>query len=136
DEVGRDVLNLVIHGARISLTIALIATVISLIVGTTVGMMAGFYRGRVDVWLMRLTDFFFVLPSFVLALVITPVVLEVIGRGGDILGFRPSLFVIVLVIGLTSWGYVARIVRSQTLSLRERTFVDRARVVGSNDLFI
>ncbi|TIO47545.1 MAG: ABC transporter permease, partial [Mesorhizobium sp.] len=112
DEVGRDVLNLVIHGARISLTIALIATVISLIVGTTVGMMAGFYRGRVDVWLMRLTDFFFVLPSFVLALVITPVVLEVIGRGGDILGFRPSLFVIVLVIGLTSWGYVARIVRS------------------------
>ncbi|RWP24492.1 ABC transporter permease [Mesorhizobium sp.] len=136
DEVGRDVLNLVVHSARISLMIAMIATVISLIVGATVGIMAGYYRGRVDVWLMRLTDFFFVLPSFVLALVITPVVLEVIGRGGDVLGFRPSLFVIILVIGLTSWGFVARIVRSQTLSLRERTFVDRARVVGSNDLFI
>ncbi|RVC75210.1 ABC transporter permease, partial [Mesorhizobium sp. M2A.F.Ca.ET.046.02.1.1] len=70
DEVGRDVLNLVVHGARISLTIALLATVISLVVGTTVGMTAGYYDGWVDVWLMRLTDFFFVMPSFVLALVI------------------------------------------------------------------
>ncbi|MER9645198.1 ABC transporter permease [Mesorhizobium sp. M0239] len=136
DEVGRDVLNLVVHGARISLTIALMATVISLIVGAAVGILAGYYRGRVDVWLMRLTDFFFIVPPFVLALVIAPVFMQVMGRSREILGFRPSLFVILLVIGLTSWGVVARIVRSQTLSLRERTFVDRARVVGSNDLFI
>ncbi|WP_031239737.1 ABC transporter permease [Mesorhizobium sp. LNJC405B00] len=136
DEVGRDVLNLVVHGARISLTIALLATVISLVVGTTVGMTAGYYGGRVDVWLMRLTDFFFVMPSFVLALVLTPVILEVMGRGGDILGFRPSLFVILVVIGMTSWAFVARIVRSQTLSLKERTFIDRARVVGSSNLSI
>ncbi|MER8634077.1 ABC transporter permease [Mesorhizobium opportunistum] len=136
DEVGRDVLNLVIHGAQISLTIALLATVISLIVGTTVGMTAGYYGGRVDVWLMRLTDFFFVMPSFVLALVITPVVLEVMGRGGDILGIRPSLFVIIVVIGMTSWAFVARVVRSQTLSLKERTFIDRARVAGSSNLSI
>lgn len=136
DEVGRDVLNLVVHGARISLTIALLATVISLIVGTTVGMMAGYYGGSVDVWLMRLTDFFFVMPSFVLALIITPVVLEVMGRGRDILGFRPSLFVILVVIGMTSWAFVARIVRSQTLSLKERTFIDRARVVGSSNFSI
>ncbi|TGV94056.1 ABC transporter permease subunit, partial [Mesorhizobium sp. M2D.F.Ca.ET.145.01.1.1] len=98
DEIGRDVLNLVLHGARISLTIALLATVISLVVGTTIGTTAGYYGGRVDVWLMRLTDFFFVMPSFVLALVITPVVLQVMGRGGEILGFRPSLFVIIVVI--------------------------------------
>lgn len=136
DEVGRDVLNLVVHGARISLMIALLATVISLVVGTTIGMTAGYYGGRVDVWLMRLTDFFFVMPSFVLALVITPVFLEVMGRGGEILGFRPSLFVIIVVIGMTSWAFVARIVRSQTLSLKERTFVDRARVVGSSNLSI
>ncbi|RUW98768.1 ABC transporter permease, partial [Mesorhizobium sp. M2A.F.Ca.ET.037.01.1.1] len=136
DEVGRDVLNLVVHGARISLTIALLATVISLVVGTSVGITAGYYGGRVDVWLMRLTDFFFVMPSFVLALVITPVVLEVMGRGGDILGFRPSLFVILVVIGMTSWAFVARIVRSQTLSLKERTFIDRARVVGSSNFSI
>ncbi|MBT1158630.1 ABC transporter permease [Aminobacter anthyllidis] len=136
DEVGRDVLNLVVHGARISLTIALLATVISLVIGTTVGMTAGYFGGPVDVWLMRLTDFFFVVPSFVLALVITPVVLEVIGRGRDILGFRPSLFVIIVVIGLTSWAFVGRIVRSQTLSLKERTFIDRARVAGSSNLSI
>ncbi|MER8804837.1 ABC transporter permease [Mesorhizobium sp. M0998] len=136
DEVGRDVLNLVVHGARISLTIALLATVISLVVGTTIGMTAGYYGGRVDVWLMRLTDFFFVMPSFVLALVITPVVLEVMGRGGDIFGFRPSLFVILVVIGMTSWAFVARVVRSQTLSLKERTFIDRARVAGSSNFSI
>ncbi|MER9637926.1 ABC transporter permease [Mesorhizobium sp. M0228] len=136
DEVGRDVLNLVAHGARISLMIALLATVISLVVGTTIGMMAGYYGGNVDVWLMRLTDFFFVMPSFVLALVITPVVLQVMGRGSEILGFRPSLFVIIAVIGLTSWSFVTRVVRSQTLSLRERTFVDRARVAGSSNLSI
>ncbi|RMI14824.1 ABC transporter permease [Sinorhizobium meliloti] len=136
DEVGRDVLNLVVHGSRISLTIALLATAISLILGTTIGLMAGYYGGRVDVWLMRLTDFFFVMPSFVLALVITPVVLEVMGRGREILGFRPSLFVIIVVIGMTSWAFVARIVRSQTLSLRERTFVDRARVAGSSNFGI
>ncbi|RWQ34847.1 MAG: ABC transporter permease [Mesorhizobium sp.] len=136
DEVGRDVLNLVVHGARISLTIALLATVISLVVGTMIGMTAGYYGGRIDVWLMRLTDFFFVMPTFVLALVITPVVLEVMGRGREILGFRPSLFVIIVVIGMTSWAFVARIVRSQTLSLKERTFVDRARVAGSSNLSI
>ncbi|ESX09791.1 ABC transporter permease [Mesorhizobium sp. LSJC255A00] len=136
DEVGRDVLNLVVHGARISLTIALLATVISLILGTTVGIAAGYFGGGVDVWLMRLTDFFFVMPSFVLALVITPVLLEVMGRGGEILGFRPSLFVIIVVIGMTSWAFVARIVRSQALSLKERTFIDRARVVGSSNLSI
>ncbi|MER9216840.1 ABC transporter permease [Mesorhizobium sp. M0663] len=136
DEVGRDVLNLIVHGARISLTIAVVSTLISLCVGTAVGMTSGYYGRRVDVWLMRLTDFFFVVPSFVLALVITPVVLEVMGRGGNILGFRPSLFVIILVIGLTSWAFVARIVRSQTMSLRERQFVERARVVGTSDLNI
>ncbi|MER8415268.1 ABC transporter permease [Mesorhizobium sp. M1342] len=136
DEVGRDVLNLVVHGARISLMIALMATAISLIVGTTVGMTSGYLGGWPDVWLMRITDFFFIVPSFLLALVITPMVLEVVGRGREILGFRPSLFVIVVVIGLTSWSFIARIVRSQTLSLRERQFVDRARVAGSNDLSI
>ncbi|THK35200.1 ABC transporter permease [Ensifer sp. MPMI2T] len=136
DEVGRDVLNLVVHGARISLTIALLATVISLVVGTTVGITAGYFGGLADVCLMRVTDFFFVVPSFVLALVITPVALEAMGAGGEILGFRPSLFVIIVVIGLTSWAFVARVIRSQTLSLKERTFIDRARVAGSSNTSI
>lgn len=133
DEVGRDVFNLLVHGARISLTIAMVATVISLIVGSAVGIVSGYYGGRIDSWLMRMTDFFFVVPSFVLALVIAPVFVEVLGRGREILGFRSSLFVIVVVIGLTSWSFIARIIRSQTLSLRERPFVDRARVAGSSN---
>ncbi|MBY3280428.1 ABC transporter permease [Rhizobium laguerreae] len=136
DDVGRDVLNLVVHGSRVSLTIALVSTIISLLVGTTVGLTAGYFGSWVDIWLMRLTDFFFVIPSFVLALVITPVVLQQMGRGGTILGFRPSLMVIIIVIGLTSWAFVARIVRSQTLSLRERQFVERAKVVGTGNLKI
>lgn len=136
DEIGGDVLNLVVHGARTSLTIAVVATLISLIVGTAVGLMSGYFGGWVDVWLMRMTDFFFVIPSFVLALVITPVFLEVFGRSQEIFGFRPTFFVIILVIGLTSWAMVARLVRSQTLSLKHRQFIDRARVSGSSDLTI
>ncbi|WP_373414997.1 ABC transporter permease [Ensifer aridi] len=135
DEIGRDVLNLVVHGARNSLAIALVATMISLVVGTAVGVSAGYFGGLVDVWLMRTTDFFFVMPSFVLALVITPVFLDVVGHQ-DFLGFRPSFFVIIVVIGLTSWAMVARLLRSQTLSLRERQFVDRARVAGTSNLGI
>ncbi|MDW9905684.1 ABC transporter permease subunit [Sinorhizobium meliloti] len=136
DEAGRDVLNLVVHGSRISLTIALISTVISLILGTTVGITSGYFGGKIDTWMMRMTDFFFIVPPFVLALVIAPVFVEVVGRGREILGFRTSLFVILVVIGLTSWSFVARIIRSQTLSLRERPFVDRARVAGSSDASI
>ncbi|WOS66908.1 MULTISPECIES: ABC transporter permease [Sinorhizobium] len=136
DEVGRDVLNLIVHGARISLTIAIVATVICLIVGTTVGITSGYYGGKIDTWMMRISDFFFIIPSFVLALVIAPVLVEVIGRGREIFGFRSSLFVVVVVIGLTSWSFIARIIRSQTLSLRERPFVDRARVAGSSNLSI
>jgi len=136
DEAGRDVLNLVVHGTRISLTIALMSTLISLILGTTVGITSGYFGGRIDTWLMRITDFFFIVPPFVLALVIAPVFVEVLGRGREILGFRTSLFVILVVIGLTSWSFVARIIRSQTLSLGQRSFVDRARVAGSSDASI
>jgi peptide/nickel transport system permease protein len=136
DEVGRDILNLTVHGARTSLAIASLATLVTLIIGTVVGIVSGFFGGLIDTWLMRLTDFFFVIPPFILALVITPVMLELIGRSGQVLGFRPSLFVIVLVIGLTSWSFMARIVRSQTISLRERPFVDRARVAGVGNVGI
>jgi len=130
DEAGRDVLNLVVYGGHISLTIGALATLITIVIGTVLGMVSGYFGGWIDGWLMRLTDFFFVVPPFVLALVISPVALAAIGPSGEVLGFRASIFVIVLVIGLTSWPWMARIVRSQTLSLRTRPFVDRARVGG------
>jgi peptide/nickel transport system permease protein len=136
DEVGRDVLNLAVHGARVSLAIGTLATTIAVLLGTLIGLVAGYAGGWLDSWLMRLTDFFFVVPPFVLALAITPIALEAVGQSGEILGFRASLFIIVLVIGLTSWPFITRVVRSQTLSLRNRPFVDRARVAGTGPIAI
>jgi peptide/nickel transport system permease protein len=131
DELGRDLLNLTFHGARISMAIGLLATFITILVGALIGIVAGFLGGWVDNALMRLTDFFLVLPTFVLALILAPVVLDVIGFDAQLFGIRATLIVIVVVIGVTSWATTARIIRSQTLSIRERMFVDRARAIGS-----
>jgi peptide/nickel transport system permease protein len=131
DEIGRDMLNLTVHGARISMAIGLMATLITIVVGAVVGIVAGYLGGVVDTALMRLCDFFLVLPTLVLALILAPVVLDVIGADAELFGIRATLIVIVVVIGLTSWATTARIIRSQVLSLKERMFVDRARVIGA-----
>jgi peptide/nickel transport system permease protein len=131
DELGRDLLNLTVHGARISMAIGFLATIITIVVGAIIGIVAGFVGGRIDGALMRLTDFFLVLPTFVLALILAPVILDIIGVDAELFGLRATLLVIVVVIGVTSWATTARIIRSQTLSIRERMFVDRARVIGS-----
>jgi peptide/nickel transport system permease protein len=131
DETGRDMLNLTIHGARISMAIGLLATVITIVIGAAVGIIAGFVGGGVDNLLMRLSDFFLVLPTIVLALILAPIILDVIGAQASLFGIRSTLLVIVVVIGLTSWATTARVIRSQVLSLKERMFVDRARVIGS-----
>lgn len=130
DELGRDLLNLTIHGARISMAIGLLATVITIVVGAIIGIVSGFLGGWTDAILMRLTDFFLVLPTFVLAIILAPVILDVIGVEAELFGIRATLLVIIVVIGVTSWATTARIIRSQTLSIRERMFVDRARVIG------
>jgi peptide/nickel transport system permease protein len=81
---------------------------------------------------MRITDFFLVIPTFVLALILTPIVRDLVGAAtNELFGIRMTLIVIVVVIGITSWSSTARIIRSQTLSLKERAFVDRARAIGS-----
>jgi peptide/nickel transport system permease protein len=131
DEIGRDILNLTVHGASVSMLIGLLATVITVLIGVVIGVFSGFIGGWVDTALMRLTDFFLVLPTFVLALVMTPIIRDALGGGGEILGVRISLLVIVVAIGITSWASTARIIRSQTLSIRERAFIDRARVIGA-----
>jgi peptide/nickel transport system permease protein len=136
DELGRDLLNLTFHGARISMAIGLLATFITILVGALIGIVAGFLGGWVDNALMRLTDFFLVLPTFVLALILAPVVLDIIGFDAQLFGIRATLVVIVVVIGVTSWATTARIIRSQTLSIRERMFVDRARAIGSGSAHI
>jgi peptide/nickel transport system permease protein len=136
DELGRDMFNLTVHGARISMAIGLMATVITIVLGSLVGIVAGFVGGLTDTALMRLSDFFLVLPTVVLSLVLAPIILDLIGAQAEFLGIRATLLVIVFVIGLTSWATTARVIRSQVLSLKERMFVDRARVIGSSSLRI
>ncbi|HEU4920871.1 MAG TPA: ABC transporter permease [Candidatus Limnocylindrales bacterium] len=132
DQLGREMLNLTVHGARVSLLIGLLATVITVAVGAVIGIVSGYVGGRVDAFLMRITDFFLVIPTFVLALILTPIIRELVGSASQqVLGIRMTLIVIVVVIGITSWSSTARIIRSQTLSLKERAFVDRARVIGA-----
>jgi peptide/nickel transport system permease protein len=130
DNLGRDVLNLTVHGARISMLIGLLATLVTLVIGAVLGIVSGFVGGKTDTVIMRITDFFLVLPTFVLAIILAPIVLDIIGTG-EIVGVRTTLFVIVIVIGVTSWATTARILRSQTLSMKQRAFIDRARVIGS-----
>jgi len=136
DELGRDILNLTIHGARVSMVIGLMATIITILLGAVIGITSGFFGGRIDALLMRITDFFLVLPTFVLALILAPIISDVIGSGSTVLGIRTTLIVIVIVVGITSWASTARILRAQALSLKERPFVDRARVIGAGRLHI
>jgi peptide/nickel transport system permease protein len=136
DEIGRDMLNLTVHGTRISMVIGFLATAITVFIGGLIGIVGGFAGGRIDGTLMRITDFFLVLPTFVLALILAPIISEVIGTGSTVLGIRTTLIVIVIVVGITSWASCARLLRAQTLSLKERPFVDRARVIGAGPLHI
>jgi peptide/nickel transport system permease protein len=131
DDLGRDMLNQTVHGARISMTIGFMATMITILLGAVIGIVSGFRGGWVDNALMRLTDFFLILPTFVLAILLAPIILDIVGDDAEIFGIKAKLIVIVIVIGVTSWASTARIIRSQTLSVKERMFVDRARVIGS-----
>ena len=131
DELGRDILNMTVHGARISMTIGLMATLITVFFGALLGIVAGYVGGRTDTIIMRISDFFLVLPTIVLAIILAPVILDVVGADAELFGIRATMIVIVVVIGLTSWAVTARVIRSQVLSIKMRMFVDRARVVGS-----
>jgi peptide/nickel transport system permease protein len=132
DNLRRDMVNLTVHGARVSMIIGLLATVITVLIGAVVGIVSGYIGGRLDAFLMRITDFFLVIPTFVLAVILTSIVRDLIGSGANqVFGIRMTLVVIIIVIGVTSWASTARIIRSQTLSLKERAFVDRARVIGA-----
>ncbi len=136
DELGRDMLNLTVHGARISMIIGRMATFITVVLGAAIGIASGYVGGWVDNVLMRITDFFLVLPTFVLAVILAPLILELVGDDAEVVGIKATLIVIVVVIGLTSWATTARIIRSQTLSVKRRMFVDRARVIGGGSRHI
>jgi peptide/nickel transport system permease protein len=128
DHIGRDMLTRVLYGGRISLAIGVMAVLVSLIIGVSVGAVAGYYGGRLDNVLMRLTDFFLSFPSlFVLIL------LSALLRETDLGIMKNSVLMITVVIGILSWMVVARIVRASFLSLREKEFIEAAHSVGAGD---
>jgi peptide/nickel transport system permease protein len=120
DHLGRDILARIIHGSRIALLVGLSAVVISGLLGMAIGLMAGYFGGRVDDFFMRLADIQLAFPFILLAI-------AVIG----VLG--PSLRNIIIVIGVSSWVVYARVVRGEVLSIREREFVQAAIALGSRD---
>ncbi|MEO3791621.1 ABC transporter permease [Nonomuraea sp. B10E15] len=117
DKLGRDVLSRIMYGTRVSLLVGLAATVLSGLVGAVIGVISGYYRGWREQVFMRLADVQLAFPSILLALAI----IAVLG---------PSLFFMILVLGLTGWVSYARVVRAEVLSLREREFVTAARAIG------
>ena len=117
DYLGRDLLAMVIHGARVSLVIGLSAAIVSIFIGVTIGALAGFYRGYIEEILMRVTEFFQVLPTLLFSMVIVAL-------------FGASLTMITIAIGIVSWTAVARITRSEFLRIRELEYVMASRASG------
>ncbi len=123
DNIGRDVYSMTIFGARASLLVGFAATFISMVLGASVGLISGFFGKWTDEVLMRFTDYFLVLPWFPLMIVLMTVL------GHDFIW-------VIVVIGITSWPSTARVVRAQVLTVKERTFIERARCVGAREGYI
>jgi ABC-type dipeptide/oligopeptide/nickel transport system permease subunit len=130
---GRDMLSRIVSGARISLLVAFLATLLSVAIGTFMGVLAGYFGGWVDTLISRAMDVFLAFPLLLFAIALVGVVPgEVFGIKGN--GLRVS--VLIFVIGFFNWPYIGRIVRGQTLSLREREFVDASRSLGAGHGYV
>jgi peptide/nickel transport system permease protein len=118
DDGGIDMVTLMMWGARISLVVGLAATAVSMIIGGTVGLLSGYFGGGTDTVLMRITDYFIAIPDVPLMIVVAAI-------------WGPSLFHIIIVIGILLWTSTARVIRAQVKSVRERVYVKRARSLGA-----
>ena len=123
DYLGRDMLSGLLNGGRVSLTIGLVAALMSVFIGITFGALAGFYRGLVEEVLMRITEFFQVLPTLLFSMVIVAL-------------FGASLTVVTIAIGIVSWTAVARITRAEFLRIRELEYVTASRAAGASNIVL
>ncbi len=133
DQLGQDVMSRVIYGARVSLEVAIIGTGMASVIGVVIGMLAGFYPGWVDTLLSRTIDAFLSIPILLLGLGIGAACAVKGCVGGTI---QPGLGVIIFLIAIATWPYMARLVRGLVLSLREHEFVDASRALGASDMRI
>jgi len=123
DKIGRDILSRIMHGARVSLAVSLISIILGAAVGVSLGLIAGYFGGNIDHLIMRVVDIKLALPSILLALVLATVM-------------RPGFTTVVIVIALVLWSRYARMVRGETLKIKEQDFIARAKVSGASDLRI
>jgi peptide/nickel transport system permease protein len=123
DDGGVDMVSLLIYGGRVSLIVGFAATMVAMVIGGGIGILSGYFGGRTDQILMRITDYFLVIPDLPLAIIIAAV-------------WGPSLTHLIFVIALLLWTTTARIIRAQVKSVRERVYVKRARSLGASDLRI
>jgi len=120
DLLGRDLLSRLIYGARTSLLVGLLANGVAVLIGTTLGVLAGFLRGRIGSIIMRFTDLMMAFPALLLAITLAAI-------------FSPSLFIVALVIAMVNWVQIARVVYSQTISISEREFIEASKSLGATN---
>lgn len=123
DHLGRDMMSRLLYGAQVSLTVSFVANTVAALFGTAIGLLAGYYSGKIDWLLMRATDVLLAFPAILLAL----------GLGSVL---RPSIPTVLIILTVINWPGLARLVRSQVLSVRERAFIESARCIGAGDAYI